>query len=86
MDEATRTLYEVPIGLQVLPASAVMTEAKRLARNAVKSQWQARGLKFYTTERSKIAEATRAYLDTHRDELVSQARANLSNYVQRRKP
>src|SRR5262249_60117691 len=77
MDEATRSLYEPPAALQGWPAGAVMTEAKRLARDAVKAQCQARGLKFYTTEPSEIAKAVRAHLDRHRAELINQAVENL---------
>lgn len=49
MDEAIPRIRHTLAGLQGLPAGAVMTEAKQLARNAVKAQYQARGLKFYTT-------------------------------------
>ena len=85
MDGAIPRLPQAFTRPQGLPAGAVMTEFKRLARNAVKAQYQARALKFYTTPSGEIAEAVRTYLDTHRAELVSQARANITNYVQRRK-
>jgi hypothetical protein len=85
MDEAAQRVRHVRAELQGLPAGAVITEAKRLARNAVKAQYQARGLKFYATPSSEIVEAVRTYLDAHKAELVSQARANLTNYVQRKK-
>ena len=85
MDEAIPRIRHTLAGLQGLPAGAVMTEAKQLARNAVKAQYQARGLKFYATPSSEIVEAVRTYLDAHKAELVSQARANLTNYVQRKK-
>jgi hypothetical protein len=77
MDEAMPRLYEVAAAFQERSRGAVMTEAHKLPRNAVKAQWQAGGLKFYTTEPSEIATAVRAYLDAHWAELVSQARANL---------
>ena len=85
MDEANPRLPELLPKLQGLSPAAVMTEAKRLARKAIKAQWQAQGLKVAYVEHSELAKAARAYLDTHRAELVSQARANLSNYVQRGK-
>jgi hypothetical protein len=85
VDEANQRLQEAPSKLQGLSPGAVMTEANRLARNAIKAQWQAQGLKVAYVEHSELAKAARAYLDTHRAELVSQARANLSNYVQRGK-
>jgi hypothetical protein len=85
MDEASQKLRHAPAELQGLPPGAVLTEAKRLARNAVKAQYQARGLKFYTTPSSEIARAVRTYLDAHQAELVSQARANITNRAQRLK-
>ena len=45
MDEAMRRICEPLAPLQGLPPGAVMTEAKRLARKAVKEQYRARGLK-----------------------------------------
>jgi hypothetical protein len=75
VDEATLRIQEA--GLQGISPSAVMTEAKRLARNAVKAQWQAQGLKVAHIEHRKLVEAAKAYLDTHRAELVSQAVENL---------
>jgi hypothetical protein len=80
-----RSLYEPPSALQGVPARAVMTEAKRLARNAVKAQWQAQGGKVPWVPHSELVEAAGDYLDTHRAELINQARANLRHYVQRRK-
>jgi len=84
MAEAAPRVRPVPAELQGLPAGAVITETKRLARNAVKAQYQARALKFYTTPPSEIHQAVRVYLDEHREELVSQARANLTNWTHRK--
>jgi hypothetical protein len=70
MDEATGTLSEVP-------SAAVMTESRRLARNAIKTQWRAQGRKVPWVDPRELAEATKAYLDAHRAELISQAAANL---------
>ena len=86
MDEATPRIQEALAKLQGLPAGAVMTEAKRLARKAVKAQWQAQGLKFYTTQPSEIAQAVRTYLDTHQAELVRQAAENLRQWSVRLLP
>jgi len=43
MDEATPRIPQAFTRPQGLPPGAVLTEAKRLARNAVKAQYQARG-------------------------------------------
>jgi len=80
MDEATRTLSEFPIPLQGLPAGAVMTESRRLARNAVREQWRAEGRKVLWVPYSELVKAAGAYLDMHRAELVSQARENLRKW------
>jgi hypothetical protein len=86
VDEAMRSLYEPPSALQGLPAGAVMTEAKRLARNAVKAQWQAQGRKVPWVPNSELVEAAKAYLDAHQAELVSQAYANLRHWSGRLVP
>jgi hypothetical protein len=70
----------------LITACAVMTEAKRLARKAIKAQWQAQGRKVPWVEHSELVGAARAYLDLHRAELINQARANLSSDAHRRKP
>ena len=62
-----------------------MTEAHRLARNAVKEQWRAQGLRPQAIEAGELTKAARAYLDQHRDELVSRASANLLSRAQRGK-
>ena len=80
MSGAKQSLSQTLAGLQELPPGAVMTEARRLARKAVKAQYQARALKFYTTPSSEIRQAVRVYLDAHREELVSQARENLRKW------
>jgi hypothetical protein len=78
-------ISEAPASLQGLRPTAVMTEARRLARKAIKAQWQAQGRKVLWVEHSQLVEATRAYLDTHRGDLINQARANLSSHAQRAK-
>jgi hypothetical protein len=75
--EATPRVQAALAARQGFSPGAVMTEARRLARKAIKAQYQAQGLKFYTTPPRKIAKAVRVYLDTHRVELVSQAVENL---------
>jgi hypothetical protein len=83
MDEANQRLREALSELQGISPGAVMTEAKRLARNAIKAQWRAEGRKVPWVDPRELAEATRAYLDTHRAELISQAVANISSAAQR---
>ena len=85
MDKAVPTIQQSITRSQGLPVGAVMTEAKRLARNAVREQRRAQGLKVAWIEHSKLVEAANAYLDAHKAELVSRGVANLTNYVQRRK-
>jgi hypothetical protein len=86
MDEAMRSLYEPPSALQGLRPGAVMTEAKRLARNAVKARWQAQGRKVPWVPHSELVEAGKDYLDAHQAELVSQAYANLHHWSGRLVP
>ena len=86
MAEATRRLPDALAELQGLSPGAVMTEARRLARNAIKAQWQAQGRKVPWVDPRELAEATRAYLDLHRAELVSRAVANLSSAAHVAKP
>jgi hypothetical protein len=83
MDEATPRIQEALTKLQGLPAGAVMTEARRLARKAIKAQWQAQGRKVPWVEPSELPEAARDYLDLHRAELINQSRANLRSRAQR---
>ncbi len=84
MDEAKRRL-----ALSDFPATGciadTMTEAHRLARNAVKEQWRAQGLRPQAIETGELTKAARAYFDQHRDELVSRACANLLSRAQRGK-
>jgi hypothetical protein len=86
VDEATRTLYEAAVALQELPVGAVMTEAHRLARKAVRAQWQAQGLKVAHIEHRELVKAASVYLDTHRAELIQQARVNLRQWSVRLVP
>jgi hypothetical protein len=93
VDEANELLRESVRAIKssrgqpmLITAGAVMTEAKRLARNAVKAQWQAQGRKVPHIPYIELVEAARDYLDTHRAELIQQARANLSSDAQCRKP
>jgi hypothetical protein len=85
MDEATPRIRQAQARRQGFPVGAVMTEAKRLARKAIKAQWQAQGRKVPHVPYVELVEAARDYLHAHRAELVNQARANLRNYVQRSK-
>ena len=86
MDEANQRLQEAPAKLQGLGPAAVMTEAHRLARRAIKAQWRAQGRKVPWVEHSELVRAARAYLDLHRAELINQARANLNNSARGAKP
>jgi hypothetical protein len=86
MSEANRRLQDAVANPQGFNSAQVMTEANRLARNAIKAQWQAQGLKVAHIEHGELVKAASAYLDTHRAELVIQARANLSSDAQCRKP
>jgi short-subunit dehydrogenase len=77
MDEAAPRILDALSGLQGFTPGAVMTEAKRLARNAVKAQWRAQGRKVPWVDPRDLAEAASAYLDTHQAELINQAIENL---------
>jgi hypothetical protein len=60
-------------------------EARRLARNAVKEEWQGQGRRMRDYSAHDIVMAASVYLDQHRDELISRACANLLSRAQRRK-
>jgi hypothetical protein len=72
MDDPIPRLPEGPPKLQGLPAGAVMTEAKRLARKAVQAQWQREGRKVHWVPYRELVEAANAYLDMRQAELVAQ--------------
>lgn len=93
MDEANETLRESLRAIKssrgrpmIMTAGAVMTEAKRLARNAVKAQWQAQGRKVPHVPYVELVNAAQAYLDGHKAELVSRARENLRHWSVRLVP
>jgi hypothetical protein len=54
MDEANQRLQEALSELQGISPGAVVTEAKRLARKAIKAQWQAQGRKVAWVEHSEL--------------------------------
>jgi hypothetical protein len=86
MEEATPRIQEALAKLQGFTPGAVMTEAKRLARNAVKAQWRAEGRKVPWVDPRELTNAVRAYLDLHRAELVSRAAENLRQWSVRLVP
>jgi len=71
VDEAMPRVDERSPAVQGVTPAALMTDAKRLARKAIKAQWQAQGRKVPWGYPHEVAEATRVYLDTHRAQLVS---------------
>ena len=62
-----------------------MTLARYYAKQAVKAEWQRRGLKPHHIVASQLSLAADTYLDQHREELVQRARAALTTFAQKRK-
>ena len=62
-----------------------MTLARYYAKQAVKAEWQRRGLKPHHIVASQLSLAADAYLDQHREELVERACAALTTFAQKRK-
>ena len=65
MDEAAQRVRQALAKPQGISPGAVMTEAHRLARKAIKAQYQARGLKPAHIERKVIVAAAHDYLRDH---------------------
>jgi hypothetical protein len=59
--------------------------ARYLARNAVKRQMQAAGLKIHCVEMRKITAAANAYVQEHREELIEEAAAKIATWPGLRK-
>jgi hypothetical protein len=69
-----------------LKGAAIVTLALREARNAVKAQWAAQGIRRW--DYRDLARAASDYLDNHRPELFAKAEALLAkieSHAQRRK-
>jgi hypothetical protein len=62
-----------------------MTLARYYAKQAVKAQWRAAGLKLQDFKASELNRATEAYLSEHRGELITKAGALLTTLAQRAK-
>lgn len=84
MDKAAKTLEDVRAGkIRIMGAKAdkvsgaVMTEARRLARNLVKDEMKRQGIKVSYVEASEITKAANALLAAQPD-LVEQAKAALA--------
>jgi len=72
MAEATQSVRQALAELQGIRPGAAMTEAHRLARKAIKAQYQARGLKPAHIEWKVMVAEARDYLRSH-PELIEQA-------------
>jgi hypothetical protein len=55
-----------------------LTEALRLARRAVKDQWRKQNSHWWDYDTHELANASRAYLSEHFDELVEKAARRLN--------
>ena len=69
-----------------LKGAGIVTLALREARNAVKAQWAAQGIRRW--DYAALAKAARDYLDQNRDELFAKAElllAKIESHAQRRK-
>jgi hypothetical protein len=68
--------------MTVLPwPGQTMTLARYYAKQAVKAEWQRRGLKPHHIVASQLSLAADVYLAQHREELVERACATLSNFA-----
>ena len=64
---------------------ATMTLARYYAKQAVKNELRRQGLRPHEVAARLINEAALAYLDQHRDELITKARAALTTFEQKRR-
>jgi hypothetical protein len=63
----------------------VMTLARYYAKQAVKAQWRAQGLKPQHIEASTLNQAANVYLSQHQEELIERACASLVTIAQKPK-
>jgi len=59
--------------------------ARYCAKQAVKEQWRRQGLRPHQVAASLLHQAAEAYLDQHREELITKACAALTTFARNRK-
>jgi hypothetical protein len=82
MAKANQAYHKRDLYSEVTARIGAMTLARYYAKQAVKAQWQAQGLKLQNIEASEISQAANAYLDQHLAELVAFATERYLSFVE----
>jgi hypothetical protein len=68
--------------LEISMTAGEMTLARYYAKQAVKAQWRAAGLKLHDFKASEVNRTAEAYLHQHREELIALATERYLSFVE----